>query len=76
VKDGKTGDYPDAFNTQGSHDLTRLARFESYRGFLFGSLSADVPAGGHLGATPRSSTRSSIRRPKASKCCAAVRPMF
>ena len=43
VKDGKSGDYPAAFNTEGSHDLTRLARFESYRGFLFGSLSADVP---------------------------------
>lgn len=52
VKDGKTGDYPDAFNTQGSHDLTRLARFESYRGFLFGSLSADVPSlADYLGAT-------------------------
>ena len=23
VKDGKTGDYPEAFNTEGSHDLTR-----------------------------------------------------
>src|ERR1700754_3928787 len=42
VKDGKTGDYPDSFNTEGSHDLTRVARFESYRGFLFGSLNADV----------------------------------
>lgn len=52
VKDGKTGDYPDAFNTNGSHDLTRLARFESYRGFLFGSLSADVSSlEDHLGAT-------------------------
>ena len=43
VKDGKTGDYPAGFNTEGSHDLTRVARFENYRGFLFGSLSADVP---------------------------------
>jgi benzoate/toluate 1,2-dioxygenase subunit alpha len=52
VKDGKTGDYPAAFNTQGSHDLTRLARFESYRGFLFGSLKPDVPSlEEHLGAT-------------------------
>jgi benzoate/toluate 1,2-dioxygenase alpha subunit len=52
VKDGKTGDYPEAFNTQGSHDLTRLGRFESYRGFLFGSLSAEGPSlAEHLGAT-------------------------
>jgi len=43
VKDGKTGDYPAGFNTEGSHDLTRVARFENYRGFLFGSLNADVP---------------------------------
>lgn len=51
VKDGKTGAYPEAFNTDGSHDLTRLARFESYRGFLFGSLKGDVPAlADHLGA--------------------------
>lgn len=52
VKDGKTGDYPEAFNTQGSHDLIRLGRFESYRGFLFGSLSAEGPSlAEHLGAT-------------------------
>ena len=25
VKDGKTGDYPESFNTEGSHDLTRVA---------------------------------------------------
>lgn len=42
VKDGKTGEYPAAFNTEGSHDLTRLARFENYRGFLFGSVNPDV----------------------------------
>lgn len=42
VKDGKTGDYPQGFNTEGSHDLTRVARFEQYRGFLFGSLNPDV----------------------------------
>ncbi|PWQ88326.1 benzoate 1,2-dioxygenase large subunit, partial [Enterococcus faecium] len=34
--------YPDAFNVGGSHNMTRVARFESYRGFLFGSLNADV----------------------------------
>jgi benzoate/toluate 1,2-dioxygenase alpha subunit len=42
VKDGKTGDYPASFNTDGSHDLTRLPAFASYRGFLFGSLNGDV----------------------------------
>jgi benzoate/toluate 1,2-dioxygenase alpha subunit len=42
VKDGKTGEYPAGFNTQGSHDLTRLARFENYRGFLFGSVNPGV----------------------------------
>lgn len=42
VKDGKTGDYPASFNMEGSHDLTRLARFENYRGFLFGSLNPQV----------------------------------
>ncbi|CAN5301451.1 Rieske 2Fe-2S domain-containing protein [soil metagenome] len=50
VKDGKTGAYPAAFNTEGSHDLTKVARFESYRGFLFGSINADVlPLAEHLG---------------------------
>ena len=42
VKDEKTTEYPIAFNKNGSHDLTKVARFESYRGFLFGSLNADV----------------------------------
>src|SRR5512140_1373862 len=42
VKDRKTGGYAGAFDSQ-SHDLARIARIESYRGFLFGSLSADVP---------------------------------
>ncbi|MFG6083712.1 Rieske 2Fe-2S domain-containing protein [Paracoccus litorisediminis] len=51
VKDAKNTQYPAQFNTDGSHDLTRLARFESYRGFLFGSLKADVaPLEAHLGA--------------------------
>ncbi|WP_407309049.1 Rieske 2Fe-2S domain-containing protein [Pseudomonas sp. nanlin1] len=43
VKDAKTGAYPDSFDCDGSHDLRRLGRFESYRGFLFGSLSEAVP---------------------------------
>ena len=52
VKDGKTGDYPTAFNTDGSHDLAKVARFENYRGFLFGSLNPDVkPLSEHLGTT-------------------------
>ena len=51
VKDGKTGEYPPSFNTDGSHDLARVPRFESYRGFLFGSLNPDVaPLEEHLGA--------------------------
>jgi len=52
VKDGKTGDYPASFNTEGSHDLKRVPRFSSYRGFLFGSLNADVlDLETHLGET-------------------------
>ncbi len=42
VKDAKTTQYPEQFGKDGSHDLTRVARFESYRGFLFGSLNPDV----------------------------------
>lgn len=52
VKDGKTGDYPASFNIEGSHDLTRLAQFANYRGFLFGSLNHDVqPIEEYLGST-------------------------
>ena len=52
VKDAKTTQYPDQFNTDGSHDLTRVARFESYRGFLFGSLNPNVaPLTDYLGET-------------------------
>ncbi|PPT77475.1 benzoate 1,2-dioxygenase large subunit [Xanthomonas arboricola pv. populi] len=42
VKDEKTTQYPPQFGQNGSHDLKRVARFENYRGFLFGSLSEDV----------------------------------
>ena len=50
VKDEKTGGYPENFNTNGSHDLRRVPKFESYRGFLFASLSDDVvPLDEHLG---------------------------
>ncbi|MDQ0507117.1 benzoate 1,2-dioxygenase large subunit [Xanthobacter agilis] len=42
--------YPDGFNANGSHDLVRVARFENYRGFLFGALKGDVkPLKAHLG---------------------------
>jgi len=50
VKDPRNAGYPETFNKEGSHDLTKVARFESYRGFLFGSLNADVvPLTEHLG---------------------------
>jgi benzoate/toluate 1,2-dioxygenase alpha subunit len=52
AKDESSGAYPQGFNTDGSHDLTRLARFESYRGFLFGSANPDVkPLEEYLGET-------------------------
>ena len=44
VKDEKTTEYPVQFNKEGSHDLKKVARFESYKGFLFGSLNANVPS--------------------------------
>jgi len=50
VKDPDGGGYPESFNKDGSHDLTKVPRFESYRGFLFGSLNPDVkPLKEHLG---------------------------
>ena len=50
AKDPEGAGYPEQFNKNGSHDLTKVARFESYRGFLFGSLNADVkPLTEHLG---------------------------
>lgn len=42
VKDPEGAGYPEGFNKDGSHDLKKVARFESYRGFMFGSLNADV----------------------------------
>ena len=42
--------YPESFNKEGSHDLVKLGAFESYRGFLFGSVNPDVlPLKEHLG---------------------------
>lgn len=50
VKDPEGAGYPESFNRDGSHDLTKVPRFESYRGFLFGSLNPDVlPLKEHLG---------------------------
>jgi benzoate/toluate 1,2-dioxygenase alpha subunit len=42
VKDPETGGYPEQFNCNGSHDLQKIAQFDSYKGFLFGSIKADV----------------------------------
>jgi len=50
VKDPADAGYPESFNKEGSHDLKKVARFENYRGFLFGSLNPDVlPLSEHLG---------------------------
>ena len=50
VKDADGAGYPEQFNKEGSHDLTKVPRFEAYRGFLFGSLNPDVvPLREHLG---------------------------
>ncbi len=42
VKDAEGAGYPEQFNCEGSHNLKAVARFESYRGFLFGSINPDV----------------------------------
>jgi benzoate/toluate 1,2-dioxygenase subunit alpha len=50
VKDPDGAGYPAQFHNEGSHDLKKVARFEAYRGFLFGSLNPDVkPLAEHLG---------------------------
>jgi benzoate/toluate 1,2-dioxygenase subunit alpha len=54
VKDRDGAGYPDRFDKEGSYDLEKVARFESYRGFLFGSLNSDVPPlAAHLGETTK-----------------------
>jgi benzoate/toluate 1,2-dioxygenase alpha subunit len=54
VKDPRGAGYPETFKTDGSHDLTKVPRFESYQGFLFGSLSPDVPElKDHLGGSAK-----------------------
>src|SRR5438477_12825160 len=42
IKDRKTGSYPPSFDAE-DHNLVPLAKVASYRGFVFGSLSAEVP---------------------------------
>lgn len=42
ITDQKDGQYPSAFDKE-NHDLVSVARLESYRGFVFASLSPDVP---------------------------------
>ena len=50
----KGAGYPEQFNKDGSHDMPKVPRFESYRGFLFGSLNPDVlPLQEHLGETTK-----------------------
>jgi benzoate/toluate 1,2-dioxygenase alpha subunit/2,4,5-trichlorophenoxyacetic acid oxygenase 1 len=49
IPDLADGQYPAAF-TNADHDLVRVARLDSYRGFIFASLSPDVPSlDEHLG---------------------------
>ena len=42
IKDKAEGDYAPSFDTD-NHDLQAVARFAQYRGFMFASLSGDVP---------------------------------
>ena len=51
AKDASTGAYPDSFDHEGSHDLSRV-RIANYRGFLFGTMNPDVaPLEDYLGET-------------------------
>jgi benzoate/toluate 1,2-dioxygenase alpha subunit len=43
IKDRAAGAYAPAFDAE-NHDLIPIARLESYKGMVFGSLSADVPS--------------------------------
>ena len=53
IKDKSGGRYAAAFN-QDNHDLPPVAKLGNYRGFLFGSLSPDVPdIEDHLGEAAR-----------------------
>ncbi len=54
VKDPDGAGYPATFNVNGSHNMTKVARFDGYRGFLFGSLNPDVVSlEEHLGDTTK-----------------------
>ncbi|MBL8472638.1 MAG: benzoate 1,2-dioxygenase large subunit [Rhodocyclaceae bacterium] len=55
VKDqGEDAGYPETFNRDGSHNLVKIGAFESYRGFLFGSINPDVlPLKEYLGETTK-----------------------
>lgn len=54
VKDPEGAGYPESFNANGELNLTKVARFDSYRGFLFGSLNPDVAdLAEHLGDTTK-----------------------
>ena len=54
IKDPNDTGYPDSFNCNGSHDLKKVAKFASYRGFLFASLNADVlPLEEYLGESKK-----------------------
>ena len=75
VKDPRGADYPEQFNKEGSHDLTKVPRFESYRGFLFGSLNPDVvPWKSTSAVRRRSSTWSSTSHRRAWRCSRAHPP--
>jgi len=53
IKWERAGCYAEAFD-RSDHGLARLPRFDEYRGFLFGSLVADVPTlAEHLGGAAR-----------------------
>ena len=42
IPERAAGQYPEAFD-DADHDLIQVARLDSYRGFIFASLAADVP---------------------------------
>jgi benzoate/toluate 1,2-dioxygenase subunit alpha len=54
IKEERGAGYPEGFGKNGSHDMPKVPRFESYRGFLFGSLNPDVqPLEQYLGETTK-----------------------
>ena len=75
VKDPEGAGYPEQFNKDGSHDLTKVPRFESYRGFLFGSLNPDVPSAGRASGRVRQDHRPD-RGPVAGRAGSAARRLL